>query len=82
MTENPLLRPQALSWGRRLTTNLSSVGSLGLFGGLLSYCGASDGLILAVLLVLAVPVNLAFARLLAAKSAVEPKCQVMGAGRR
>lgn len=81
MTENLLLRPQGLPWGRRLATNLSCVGSLGLLGGFLSYCGASDGLILAVLLVLAVPINLAFRHVLAAKPPIETKCRTMGAGR-
>jgi hypothetical protein len=81
MTEPPFLGPQTLPWGRRLAANLSSVGSLGFFGGFLSYCGASDGLILAVLLALAVPINLAFGHVLAAKPPVEPKCRAMGAGR-
>jgi hypothetical protein len=81
MTENPLLCPQALPWGRRLAVNLSCVAALGFLGALLSYCGASDKLILAVLLTLALPINLGFAQLLRVKSLVVLKGRAMGAGR-
>jgi hypothetical protein len=81
MTESPFLGQRALPWGRRLATNLSCVAALGFLGGVLSYWGVSDGMILAVLLVAAVPVNLAFGRVLAVKSFAEPKYRAMGAGR-